>query len=278
MYDAELAMVYYNYRHYNPMDGRWISRDPIAEDGGWNLYAFVRNRLFISYDRLGGFSEKKIREIITLYENIIAKGFALGYNQAAQNLRFFLAGALKNRKDLLYINMVWLRSYYPVTSAEEKNQERFEDEIESIAKKMKDKDRKQFANFWDAGITATIHTDLYYASGGSTLTSQGYFELERKGCKIYITGTVQHYWHDKYDWHAGLGAFIPLPGIGVVPDDYGLILVQAGRAKEFDMQSFWKTSYKGVYDIGIIYDSFDSSDWSEPQEGGEKPKYEKYSR
>ncbi|MDO4410209.1 MAG: RHS repeat-associated core domain-containing protein [Akkermansia sp.] len=42
-YDNELSLVYYNYRHYNPADGRWINRDPIAEQGGRNLYAFVEN-------------------------------------------------------------------------------------------------------------------------------------------------------------------------------------------------------------------------------------------
>ena len=31
MHDAELALVYYNYRYYNPADGRWINRDLIAE-------------------------------------------------------------------------------------------------------------------------------------------------------------------------------------------------------------------------------------------------------
>lgn len=29
--DAETALVYYNYRHYNPADGRWINRDPIGD-------------------------------------------------------------------------------------------------------------------------------------------------------------------------------------------------------------------------------------------------------
>jgi hypothetical protein len=31
MNDGKLALVYYNYRYYNPADGRWINRDPIAE-------------------------------------------------------------------------------------------------------------------------------------------------------------------------------------------------------------------------------------------------------
>ncbi|HJE12831.1 hypothetical protein DMI80_06635 [Akkermansia muciniphila] len=42
--DDELGLVYYNYRHLNPHDGRWISRDPIEEEGGWNLFAFVKNQ------------------------------------------------------------------------------------------------------------------------------------------------------------------------------------------------------------------------------------------
>jgi len=30
-------------RYYNPVDGRWVNRDPIGEEGGINIYAFVRN-------------------------------------------------------------------------------------------------------------------------------------------------------------------------------------------------------------------------------------------
>ena len=33
MHDGELELDYYNYRYYNPADGRWINRDPIAEEG-----------------------------------------------------------------------------------------------------------------------------------------------------------------------------------------------------------------------------------------------------
>ena len=36
MHDDDLALVYDNYRYYNPRDGRWINLDPIAEQGGWN--------------------------------------------------------------------------------------------------------------------------------------------------------------------------------------------------------------------------------------------------
>ncbi|WP_419003226.1 RHS repeat domain-containing protein, partial [Akkermansia sp.] len=53
MNDVELALVYYNYRYYNPADGRWINRDPITEEGGWNLYGFIENVVINKYDGLG---------------------------------------------------------------------------------------------------------------------------------------------------------------------------------------------------------------------------------
>jgi len=53
MNDEELALVYYNYRYYNPADGRWINRDPIAEEGGWNLYAFISNNAINKGDKNG---------------------------------------------------------------------------------------------------------------------------------------------------------------------------------------------------------------------------------
>ncbi len=41
------------YRGYDPTVGRWLSRDPIEEDGGINLYGYVGNRLFSTTDPLG---------------------------------------------------------------------------------------------------------------------------------------------------------------------------------------------------------------------------------
>ena len=47
--DDDLGLVYYNYRYYNVVDGRWINRDPMAENAGFNLYYFVGNGLSIDY-------------------------------------------------------------------------------------------------------------------------------------------------------------------------------------------------------------------------------------
>ena len=45
----------YGYRYYDPMTGRWPSRDPIAERGGVNLYGFVGNDGVNAWDLLGLF-------------------------------------------------------------------------------------------------------------------------------------------------------------------------------------------------------------------------------
>ena len=37
------GLYYYGYRFYEPNLQRWITRDPVAERGGFNLYSFVRN-------------------------------------------------------------------------------------------------------------------------------------------------------------------------------------------------------------------------------------------
>lgn len=43
----------YGYRYYDPVTGRWPSRDPIGERGGENLYGFVGNNGVNSFDFLG---------------------------------------------------------------------------------------------------------------------------------------------------------------------------------------------------------------------------------
>ncbi len=45
--------VKYLYRDYDARMGRWMSRDPIAEDGGLNFYAPIGNDLIFSVDYLG---------------------------------------------------------------------------------------------------------------------------------------------------------------------------------------------------------------------------------
>jgi RHS repeat-associated protein len=47
------GVTYYGYRYYDPLTGRWPSRDPIGEEGGVNLYGFVGNDPNSDIDVLG---------------------------------------------------------------------------------------------------------------------------------------------------------------------------------------------------------------------------------
>jgi RHS repeat-associated protein len=56
--DAESGLYYYGYRYYDPQSGRWLSRDPIGEQGGLNLYGFVGNDGVNGVDLWGLVSKK----------------------------------------------------------------------------------------------------------------------------------------------------------------------------------------------------------------------------
>ena len=47
------GVFYYGFRYYSPTTGRWLSRDPIGEAGGLNLYGFVGNDGVNRWDYLG---------------------------------------------------------------------------------------------------------------------------------------------------------------------------------------------------------------------------------
>ena len=51
--EDDTATVYYNYRHYEPVMGRWMARDPLFESAGANLIAFVGNDVLDYIDMFG---------------------------------------------------------------------------------------------------------------------------------------------------------------------------------------------------------------------------------
>jgi RHS repeat-associated protein len=53
VWDATLGLVDYTFRPYDPFVGRFISRDPIGERGGLNLYGFFGNDSVNKTDYLG---------------------------------------------------------------------------------------------------------------------------------------------------------------------------------------------------------------------------------
>ena len=52
-HDPALGCVYYNYRHYNPLDGRWTTRDPIEERDSSNLSIHTHNCPVCQFDYIG---------------------------------------------------------------------------------------------------------------------------------------------------------------------------------------------------------------------------------
>ena len=51
--DTLTGLIHYTFREYSPELGRWLTRDPIAERGGVNLYAMVGNNAVNWWDWLG---------------------------------------------------------------------------------------------------------------------------------------------------------------------------------------------------------------------------------
>jgi RHS repeat-associated protein len=64
--DFETGLYYYGYRYYDPLTGRWPSRDPIGEEGGLNLYGFVNNRPATSWDLFGNKLQSYNTDVQTL--------------------------------------------------------------------------------------------------------------------------------------------------------------------------------------------------------------------
>ena len=51
--DAETGLYYYGYRYYSPELGRWVSKDPIGERGGLNIFLALGNNSVTNVDPFG---------------------------------------------------------------------------------------------------------------------------------------------------------------------------------------------------------------------------------
>ncbi len=80
-FDKETAQYYFGYRYYDPRLSRWLSRDPIGEAGGFNLYAYCGNDPVNGHDYLG-------LEDYTVGDDVETAGATLG-KDAGSFLWFF---------------------------------------------------------------------------------------------------------------------------------------------------------------------------------------------
>ena len=82
--DPESGLNYYGYRYYDPRDGRWLSRDPIGEEGGLNLYGMVGNDAVNGVDVLGLEGAFPWREEPATNDIVNCAGHATGCNHALE--------------------------------------------------------------------------------------------------------------------------------------------------------------------------------------------------
>ena len=92
--DDALGLTYYNYRHLDHAAGRWLSRDPIEEQGGWNLYGMVDNALMLYFDILGLNSNVTIKyyDIKNLSERPFDGKYGKWTGKAVCNIKDFVMG------------------------------------------------------------------------------------------------------------------------------------------------------------------------------------------
>jgi RHS repeat-associated protein len=74
----ELGLVFTLYRAYDPATGRWLSRDPIGEEGGINLYGYVLNDPINRFDPLGLAWESTPTQGLHYNDRKSGFGFGLG--------------------------------------------------------------------------------------------------------------------------------------------------------------------------------------------------------
>ena len=77
--DAETGLYYYGCRYYSPVLGRWLSRDPLGQQGGLNLYGFAFKNGISVTDYLG--------------QNAITNALSWTGKQALNGAKWTLTGA-----------------------------------------------------------------------------------------------------------------------------------------------------------------------------------------
>jgi RHS repeat-associated protein len=97
-----MGVTYYLYRWYDPLTGRWPSRDPIGEEGGPNLYGFVENDGVNKLDVLG-LAEPATHKVgkceVYIYYGHSANGHKWKFKDVACGLQSFI-GCFPDKNNL----------------------------------------------------------------------------------------------------------------------------------------------------------------------------------
>lgn len=100
--DAEVTnapLYYYAYRFYDPVTGRWPSRDPIQERGGLNLYGMVGNNPPNSVDYFGLLEFDTKAEALNAAKNLVGNAAVRSRENGRRDFTF--NANLKSASDLI---------------------------------------------------------------------------------------------------------------------------------------------------------------------------------
>ncbi|WP_227429541.1 hypothetical protein [Psychrobacter sp. I-STPA6b] len=115
---------------------------------------------------------------------------------------------------------------------------------------VRDNETKNFSEYFTASIKPSrfVNPNLYFGSGGSSLTTTGNFVATRIGRYTNVSGTIIHTWEDLYNWDEGKSTPIGVFNPDYFRDDEARYLVEQGFASDFNIKSQWSGSFKGIYD------------------------------
>ncbi|PPK92138.1 RHS repeat-associated protein, partial [Nonlabens xylanidelens] len=272
----------YTYRMHDPRLGRFFAVDPLApkyphytpyQFSGNKVIAFVElegleeaptpdkkstyenNKRFNDSDRRNILDYGDFEEVDLDYAERKLNGFVdearnYGYNFSADNLEHFLGNTGEDRnvskdvilgdvnlRNLIRFNLqrIWLGD--------------MSDDVDGLEVG----ESKVFDKYYVDSTNASLFSDNYYASGGSNIKTTTKLTITRTGEMSWnVKGSVHNIWSDTYDWHGGLGVYIP--GEGMVGDELGEALSYFGRAKGFKLKSSWETKVNfNVYGVwGVV--------------------------
>jgi hypothetical protein len=174
----------------------------------------------------------------------------MGYKIAAKHLRRYLDGTGGTE----HPKRRWLRSYKKIRDAEARIRENFQEKtiISKIGKHIAKDNQFTFTDWFDGNIRYMIgefsHEELFLATGDSSIRATGNFAATIKGERVIVTGKVRYKWYDDYNFHKGLGIWVP--GEGHIPDAAMRKLKTHGNAKDFHMQRIWHQTLKADFLLG----------------------------
>ncbi|HEX7861324.1 MAG TPA: RHS repeat-associated core domain-containing protein [Verrucomicrobiae bacterium] len=97
--DNESGLVYYGYRYYNAVTGRWLNRDPAGELGGVNLYALSFNSPINCIDSDGRFV-LSLTMLVVDASSAISNGLQGDYRAMSRDLAFTVLDAVSLAADV----------------------------------------------------------------------------------------------------------------------------------------------------------------------------------